>query len=299
MKRPQLTQFQALPGGDSVDADAGIIKGVSVMTIGPALGHGMDIDEKGLKQCLAACLAKGDEGVKLVINHESGFSEIVGVVKDFRIEGDQLKGDAHLLDSHPQRAHILEVASKMPKNFGLSVETYGKHEPVSNTKRKLYRCEQIDAIALVPTPAANANGLLSVDTPPKEMDEEKIAEIVGTAVADAIAPIDERLKKLEEADPENKPEENLEGDEKKEEEKLAKLAANVAAAAVTKFASTLGISKNKEAGAPDIQRGKLTKFEAKVEELVKAGVRNPHAAAVTKYPELYNEYRIGLERGGN
>ncbi|MGB6086231.1 hypothetical protein, partial [Parvibaculum sp.] len=246
-----------------------------------------------------ACAAKGDEGVKLVINHDSGFSEIVGVVKDFRIEGDHLRGDAYLLDSHPQRAHILEVATKMPKNFGLSVETFGENEKIPNTKRQLYRCAEIDAIALVPSPAANANGLLSVDTAPKEMDEEKIAEIVGTAVAGAIAPIEERLKKLEEAEPEEKPEENLESDEKKEEEKLAKLAAKAAADAVTKFASTIGMRKNKEPSEQDGQRKGMTKFEAKVEEMVKLGVKNPGQAAVLKYPDLYNEHRISLEKGGN
>jgi hypothetical protein len=167
--RTDLTQFRALSTAGKVDAAAGVIYGVSVITQGPALGHNVTVDEKGVKQCLEACQEFGDEGVKLVINHDSGFQEIVGAVKNFRVQGLQLLGDAYLLDSPPDRPHILELAQKMPRNIGLSVETYG--EPETIEKKKYWRVDSIDAIALVPNPAANKSGLFS-----KRKTSLKIAE---------------------------------------------------------------------------------------------------------------------------
>ncbi len=303
-----LTQFRALPGPGAIDPEAGLIKGVSVMTIGPALGHGMVIDRKGLEQCFSACQSCGDDGVSLIIRHsdENGveLKDIVGAVKNFRIDGEQLLGDAYLLDSAPERTRILEMAAKLPKNFGLSVETTGEHEAVPNSKQKLYRCDGIDAIALVPKPAANKTGIFSeVDKPQSSMDPEEIKNAIVEGVAAAVEPIKDELSKLGDRLSKLEEPEKKDDEPKTDEEKLEKLAAKAAEEgaekALTRFASQIGVKRAPKADDNHNSHRKLTRFEAKVEELTKLGVRNPNAVAVHKHPDLYEEYRIGLEKGGN
>jgi len=302
--------FKASEKKPSVDTKNGIIEGVSVMTIGPALGHGIDIDSTGLHQCLDACLAHGDEGVKLIYVHtgddDSGqIRDIVGSVKNFRIEGLKLLGDAYLLASAPSRNFILELAEKMPSEFGLSVETEGEHESIPNTKKKLYRCTDISAIALVPRPAANPTGLFTQKKETK-MDEEQMKTMFGAMLSEALTPISERLAKLEEGEekPEDeKPdEEHLEeGEEKPEgdkketgEEKMSRIANRAANAVLTKFTAQLGLKKAPVSVPSHGAKGR-TKFEALVEEAAQNGAKNPFSATVMKHPDEYNEYRAQLE----
>ncbi len=301
----EMTQFRALSGAARVDAEAGIIYGASVMAIGPALGHGLDIDREGLEQCLAACKARGEAGVKIMFRHDGEMEDLVAVAKNFRIEGDKNLCDIHLLNEAPQRARILELAIKMPESFGLSVETFppeGGHKPVPGSKRMLYRCESISAIALVPEPAANKTGFFEKN-PPTKMDPEEIKEAVVAAVAEAVAPIEERLSKLEEGKDD---EEKTNAGEGEDKDKKTDLSAKSIADAVergvnkvmSKFASKLGTDRPPAAADPAGSRNaSLTKFEAKAEELTKMGVRNPTFVAAQKYPELYREYREKLERG--
>lgn len=225
-----ITHFQVLPGRDFVDPQAGVIRGVSVMTKGPALGHGILVDDEGLKQCLAACQARGS--VRLIDRHDAEFEGIVGAITNFRIDGDQVKGDAELFQNHPMRERILEIAQKIPSEFGLSVESSGEHAASeADKKTKLFRCEDVDAVALVPRPAANGRGLFSarpVDTPARstnkpmsklksaltqfaklcKLEEGDVLDNVIDAVVEAVGEgetptIEDRLKKLEDAaDPE-------------------------------------------------------------------------------------------------
>lgn len=131
------------------------IKGVSVLSIGPALGHGIMIDREGLSQCLAACKARGS--VKLIAKHDGEFEDIVGAVTNFRMDGEQVRGDIELFD-HPMAPRIREIADKLPDQFGLSIESSGEHAG-NPSGQQFFRCTDIDAVALVPRPAANPNGL--------------------------------------------------------------------------------------------------------------------------------------------
>lgn len=301
------------------------------MTVGPAQGHGITVDQIGLEQCLAACRARGS--VKLIDRHDGEFEDIVGAITNFRIEGDQVKGDAELFENHPMRARILEIAQKIPSEFGLSIESIGNHEDDPNKKdHQFFRCDDVDAIALVPRPAAN-KGLFSakqVDTRatanPENMDKtklstaikaiftkfaegdpqvetvaEQIAEAVveavepaiEEAVAEATGPIDARMKKLEDGAEPDPEKEKLE-EEKKEEERLSR----IVEAQMTKFASKIGLSKVPSSAISTDDHGKkgFTKFSAKVEELAKSGTRDPFTTAMMRHPDLYNEYRAAQEK---
>jgi len=305
MPEKRLTYFQSL-AGTAVDPVAGVIRGASMLTRGEALGHAIDIDDEGLKQALAALNARGT--VRLLDRHDGEFSDIHGHAENFRIEGDQIKGDIHLLEHSPKRAAILEIAQKMPSEFGLSIECDNGHIPNPDApKRKLFRTGSVDAVALVPRPAANPRGLFSaVDTSananPEDMDKTKLSKALKAAftkfaegkpeeqtpeaLADAIAGTvtdavkedeqanAEKLQKLEEAMPK---EPSAEEKEKADKEAEIKLSEKIASAVKTQLESgdtTQLITKlSKEIGlvrAPGAGAGfQLSEKEDEFEKAVK------------------------------
>ena len=312
MKKALLTYFQVLPTG-TVDHDAGTIKGVSVLSIGPALGHGITIDEEGLKQCLAACERRGN--VKLIDRHDAEFDGIVGSLSNFRIEGDQVKGDISLLDNHPDRALILETATKLASEFGLSIESDNAHVDNPDGKGKLFRCTDVDAVAFVPRPAANKTGLFSArkfDTKPKSNRNTKMSKLktalsnfvktlnleegdqldnVLDAIVEAVQEnqpsVEDRLKKLEEAtapkaEPTDEEKAKLEADEKAasdekakaDEEKLTALASKIADEKITKFTAEIGIKRAPGSGAGFVVETEKTKFEAAISTQLAAGAKD-------------------------
>ena len=143
-----------------IDAEAGIIRGVSLITVGPALGHGVAIDRKTLEQVkTAAELYTG--GLKVKLDHSGGAGDIIGYIDTMRIEGDKLLGDLHLLQSSPHRTYILEIAQRIPDTFGLSIAFSGPSEVGSDKKTILQRCSEIYSVDLVSEPAANPDGFFS------------------------------------------------------------------------------------------------------------------------------------------
>jgi len=184
------TDFAVLDG--VIDAKNAIIAGVSVITVGEARGHGMQIDQRTLEEVKAAAETYAG-GLKVKTDHYTGFNEIVGALKNFTIDGDQLRADLYLLKNHDATARILEMAELMPDTFGLSISFSGEH--LEDGDIVFARCSEIYSADLVDTPAANPTGLFSakVDSGKKVMDEKDIAQ----AIADALAPIEEKLAALE------------------------------------------------------------------------------------------------------
>lgn len=147
-----------------IDAELGVIKNVSVMTKGPARGHDLIIDDTTLEQVLKAA-NEFQNGVKVKVDHGGGVFSIVGSVRNFRIEGEKLKADLHLLKTAEKAAHIVELARELPDTFGMSVSIHGQHEAIDG--ETYARCSRIRSCDIVTDPAANPDGLLSeplVDT---------------------------------------------------------------------------------------------------------------------------------------
>lgn len=185
------TDFAVLDG--TIDAQAATIAGVSVITIGEAKGHGMLIDAQTLLQVKEAAETYSG-GLKVKTDHYTGFNEIVGTLKNFVIDGDQLRADLYLLKNHDATPRILEMAELMPDTFGLSISFSGEHEEQENGV-VFARCSEIYSADLVDAPAANPTGLFSakVDSGKKAMDEKQFAE----ALAAALAPINDKLSAFE------------------------------------------------------------------------------------------------------
>lgn len=185
------TDFALLDG--TIDAQAATITGVSVITVGEAKGHGMLIDAQTLLQVKEAAETYSG-GLKVKTDHYTGFNEIVGTLKNFVIDGDQLRADLYLLKNHDATPRILEMAELMPDTFGLSISFSGEHEE-QESGVVFARCSEIYSADLVDAPAANPTGLFSakVDSGKKVMDEKQFAE----ALAAALAPINDKLSAFE------------------------------------------------------------------------------------------------------
>lgn len=192
MESPTLTLFSAV-AGSRVDAAAGVIRGVSLITEGPALGHGVFIDATTLAQVKAAAETYSG-GLKVKMDHAGGAGDIIGWIDGFRISGNKLLGDLHLLETSEHRGYVLEIAQKIPDTFGLSLAFSGGTETVGKDKQLMQRCTELYSCDLVSEPAANKGGLFSRSTKTK-MDEPN--KTPADPIAEALSQFAARLAKLE------------------------------------------------------------------------------------------------------
>jgi hypothetical protein len=312
MAAPTIT-FAVAAG--KIDAEAGVIRGVSLISEGPALGHGVMVDGRTLEQVKAAA-EQYEGGLKVKLDHNSGAGDIIGYVDGLRIEGKKLLGDLNLLKNSPHRGYVLEIAEKIPDTFGLSIAFSGPVEMSGDKKTMLQRCSEIYSVDLVSEPAANAEGLFerrmksfqteSGTTPEEAKTKNKIAmnddvkkEIAGM-IESAMMAMGERLSKLEAGMP--KPEDKPAAMSAKHDE--VQLAAKQAAeAALKEFAKTIGApaapAASAEVAAP-AAKSEAKSFEAivaaKASEL-KGNKGDAIAFAIKNHAAEYQQYRSRVAAG--
>lgn len=168
--------FSAISTKEKIDADKGIIYGVSVITIGEAKGHDVFVDEKSINQILQLAKQKPD-GVKVKADHGTGILAVTGKLTNFRKDGEKIRADLELMKSDENYDKFLEMADKMPNEFGLSVSTEAKSEEIDG--KKFIRFVELESVDLVNNPAAN-NGLFSAKTKqPKSMiDKTELCKLL-------------------------------------------------------------------------------------------------------------------------
>ena len=294
-----------------IDSEAGIIRGVSLITKGPALGHGVMIDDKTLEQVKTAA-EQYSGGLKVKLNHSGGAGDIVGYIDTLRVSGEKLLGDLHLLQTSPHRAYILEIAERIPDTFGLSIAFSGPSEKSSDKLTTLQRCSEIYSVDLVSEPAANPNGFfarkLKLESDDSESPEAEIKieipmndemkEAIQGMIQSAMMSMNEKVAKLEAAlaPKEDKPAAMSAQNE------VVQLAANTAAlAAVKEFAKSFGAPAapiaSAEAVKPVVQ---VQKFEdvvaAKATEL-KGDKSSAITFAIKNHADLYAAYRARVQGG--
>ena len=158
-------------------------EGISVATVGPALGHSMMVDDVTLLQAEEA--GKVGSPVKVFVDHDESIDSLIGFLADFRIEGDQLRADLELLASHPQSSFYQEILTKAPNRVGFSMTFSGVPEE-SEEGTRLARVKELVSVDLVSRPAANPDGVFrampvaevapAVDTNEKGMDQKSAPE---------------------------------------------------------------------------------------------------------------------------
>jgi phage major head subunit gpT-like protein len=161
----------SLASGLTVNRDAGEIKDLSVITIGPAIGHGFVVDQTMLKQ--VADQINERKGVKSRLGHPSMLGEdpiqnIVGRFINARIEGDKVRADfkfSRAADKSPRgdlKNYLLDLAEDNPGDIGLSIVFEpDEFETDKITGRPIGRSLDVLAVDWVDDPAANPDGLLS------------------------------------------------------------------------------------------------------------------------------------------
>lgn len=295
-----------------IDSEAGIIRGVSLITKGPALGHGVMIDDKTLEQVKAAA-EEYTGGLKVVLNHSGGAGDIVGFIDTMRISGDKLLGDLHLLKTSPHREYILEIAERIPDTFGLSIAFSGPSEKSADKLTTLQRCSEIFSVDIVGTPAANPSGFFARKLKQFESDDsespeaeikieipmnDEMKKAIEGMIQSAMMSMNEKVAKLEAAlaPKEDKPAAMSAQNE------VVQLAANTAAlAAVKEFAKSFGAPAapiaSAEAIKPVVQ---VQKFEdvvaAKATEL-KGDKSSAITFAIKNHADLYAAYRARVQGG--
>jgi hypothetical protein len=267
----------------SIDAEAGVIRGVAVITEGPALGHfdaaselPMFADATTLAE-VKQCASQFAGGLKVKMTHGGDAADIVGVLKNFRIDGAVLRADFHSLRSTPHRAYVFEIAETVPHAIGLSIAFSGPNEPIDG--KAFARCVEIYSADLVSEPAANPTGLFTAqperDGPKLTIENtSKMEDDMKDVLAKLSAQIEEmgaRLSKLEtpvvpEVDAEVEvPDAELAEDVKPEamSAQLAKAAESGALAALKLFTKEFGaptkMGLSHQAANPKSEGGK--KFE--------------------------------------
>jgi hypothetical protein len=158
-------------------------EGISVATVGPALGHSMMVDDVTLLQAEEA--GKVGSPVKVFVDHDESIDSLIGFLADFRIEGDQLRADLELLASHPQSSFYQEILTKAPNRVGFSMTFSGVPEE-SEEGTRLARVKELVSVDLVSRPAANPDGVFrampvaevapAVDTAAMGMDQKSAPE---------------------------------------------------------------------------------------------------------------------------
>jgi hypothetical protein len=172
-----FTQFSAMAYSAKIDAENGIIYSVVVMSKGEAKGHNLMLDDKSIDGFLALCQASSD-GVKIRFgkDHDAGADDINGALKNFRREGDKIFADMHLLKSDANYAKLIEMAQKMPNQFGLSASTTATEELIGH--EKFVRFSEVQSVDIVSNPAAT-KGLFFSANNHTQKNMTKIALALG------------------------------------------------------------------------------------------------------------------------
>ena len=225
-------------------------EGISVATVGPALGHEMFVDDVTLLQAEQAGLAGSP--VKVFVDHDESIDSLIGFLSGFRIEEDQLRADLELLSAHPQADFYAEILTKAPGRVGFSMTFAGKPEDVGD--RRFARVENLVSVDLVSRPAANPDGVFKagnaapqVDTSAEGMTENSVTEKVEFDAKAAIEALSAVVSKLEES--------------------VAAIAAEKAEAAPEAAPVAEAEEVKAEEAAPAVESAELSALSAKVAEL--------------------------------
>lgn len=154
-----------------VDMEKRVIYGVAIATKGPALGHGVHIDDESLRQIVQLASQGSDNGpIRVRMDHPEGekgidnpIGKTLGSAKNFRLDGDVVRADIHLFSATaaPHGAQLLALATEAPEHLGASLVFKEKKQAGTNPA---VRFSQIFAVDFVDFPAASPNGLFSAGT---------------------------------------------------------------------------------------------------------------------------------------
>ena len=204
-----------------VDAAAGMIENVSLIQLGVAVGHEMQIDQRSLETALVAL---GDN-LPAFITHEGALDsdrilEQIGAFSDFYLDGGKLRGtfrafDSFRVDESNRYNRLFDIAAEMPDAFGVSMvfeadlvwpdpdgREWGLEEKPVGVRQEFpsVRFLNVSSADFVESPAAN-EGLFSQPTIKKNlMSEELKKEDEAEEIAEEVAEISEPVEVQDQAE---------------------------------------------------------------------------------------------------
>ncbi len=145
--------------------NCGLIKNVSIITMGEAKGHGFNVDLSFIQQVLAR-MQQSANGIAAYYNHPSilandRLQNYLGKFTNPRIEGDKVIADLNLNQAARRSPKgdlaymVLNIAKEDPQALGFSI-----HSSIKKTETG-YKVQKLKSVDLVQSPAANPNGLFS------------------------------------------------------------------------------------------------------------------------------------------
>jgi len=173
-------------------ASTKLFRKVSVITAGPALGHGMVVDADTLDQVVQAGNAAGQ--VKVLSDHSSSISNIIGYLEGFALDGGRVRADLILFESHDGFSYFSEIISTLPTQIGFSISFAGiPREAQDGTV--LANVSQLWSVDLVLNPAANPTGVFraQVDSVQTLMTDTKVEQAPEIVTAPAPAALETKL----------------------------------------------------------------------------------------------------------
>lgn len=188
-----------------VDRENGMIRGVAIISIGAAKGHGVLIDGTTLLQ-VKECAGSYASGMPVKFNADTfdhGPAGVDGHIPTDSLSLDKengvLRGDFKVLKSSPRAEYIYDLAETQPDTFGLSLEFDGEPEEVDGMN--FARCTELYGVTLVDQPAANHTGLFrAVDEPGKQkknkaMTDEEMKQFKA-AMGEIVAPLAQTVAEM-------------------------------------------------------------------------------------------------------
>lgn len=196
-----------------VDRKGRVIRGVSVITRGEALGHELWIDDEFLGE-VARLGNLREGGIKSRFTHpgmcSDGTGKVLGRVSEFRVSGGRVLGDLGLLGTASRApdgdlaGYVLDLAEEAPELFGTSIVFRRDREA-----EDAYRAEHLDdqgrfvspdsenaqnlpharirlfrAVDVVDDPAANPGGFFSASGEQLEQAHDALAFVLGLSDQD-------------------------------------------------------------------------------------------------------------------
>lgn len=232
LKSLNLFTLEASPFG--VNAEAGTIEGISIISAGEAKGHGMMISEKSLESAITLLMGKS---LPAYLSHDNAFGDRLlteaGMFSGFYRDGEQIRAqkfkafESFKKYDREKYDRLFEMASMAPNTFGVSIVFEGQlfWEMADGSERSMelgldtpenarfdvptIRPLAITSADFVDTPAANA-ALFSekVDTENKsemKMATEENQKPEPTVVVDALGDANESASAHHETDDEPQP----------------------------------------------------------------------------------------------
>jgi hypothetical protein len=167
-----LKHFRArvATGIDRVDRTGGrfgfgVVRGVSIITRGEALGHQMWVDAAFL-QATADSINARSEGLKARFTHpgmsSDGLGSYLGKVDSARVDGNKVVADLNFAEASTKTPdgnladYVMTLAETSPEDFGVSI-VFDVNDNKNNYPHA--RMSSLRAADVVDSPAANPDGL--------------------------------------------------------------------------------------------------------------------------------------------